>query len=269
MEEKIVFVLLTDENYFNKCKKTILDLKSIGKWIGDVVVISVNFNIPDNFKKLYNIIEVSFQEINKHKLINLIKTPFEDSDQREFNKLNQWEKLHVFDTYFLNWDKVIFLDAGLRILDSVEYLLNLDCNHVFMAPNDAGVNENPNKIFSSQISCRDTQLVDNLTNEFGKEILNSQYFLNCIWMYDTKILNVIKKEEMIEYMYKYPLCKTNEMTIMNLIIHFKYKLWKPFPHYIPDKTKYLFDWCELNNYGTRWNNYCYLKYPVTISFDDV
>ena len=64
MEEKIVFVLLTDENYFNKCKKTILDLKSIGKWIGDVVVISVNFNIPDNFKKLYNIIEVSFQEIN-------------------------------------------------------------------------------------------------------------------------------------------------------------------------------------------------------------
>jgi hypothetical protein len=237
--------------------------------MGDVVIISVNFNIPNNFKKLYNIIEVSFTEIDKTKLINLIKIPFEDSDKREFNKLNQWEKLHVFDNYFSTWNKVIFLDAGLRILDSVEYLLKLDCNNVFMAPNDAGVNENPNKIFSSQISCRDTQLVEKLKNEFGKEILNSQYFLNCIWIYDTKILNIIKKDELIEYIYKYPLCKTNEMTIMNLIIHFKYKLWKQFPNYIPDKSKYLFDWCELNNYGTTWNNYCYLKYPVTISFDDV
>ena len=50
MGEKIVFVTLTDEKYFNKCKKTILDLKSIGKWMGDVVIISVNFNIPNNFK---------------------------------------------------------------------------------------------------------------------------------------------------------------------------------------------------------------------------
>jgi len=32
--------------------------------------------------------------------------------------------------------------------------------------------------------------------------------------------------------------------------------------------KILFDWCELNNPNTNWRDYCYIKYPVTISFDD-
>jgi hypothetical protein len=75
---------------------------------------------------------------------------------------------------------------------------------------------------------------------------------------------------LIDAMNKYPLCKTNEMTIMNLVFHFQYKVWKAFPHFIVDennKQKYLFDWCELNNPGTKWEDYCYLKYPVSIGFD--
>jgi hypothetical protein len=268
MAKNSVFVILTDENYFFRAKKTISDLRSVGKWNGDVAVICVNFNLPINFKKFYNITEVHFQEINKTLLLEQIKTKFSDGDGRELDKLNQWEKLHVFDEYFLAWDKVIFIDAGLRILDSVEHLLNLECNNSFLAPNDAGFANKPDKIFSSQISFGNVDLVNKLTNEFGNEILNSHYFLNCIWIYDTKILKIIKKVELIEYMNKYPLCKTNEMTIMNLVIHFKYNLWKQFPHFVPGEKKYLFDWCELNNPTTHWTDYCYLKYPVTINFDD-
>jgi hypothetical protein len=48
----------------------------------------------------------------------------------------------------------------------------------------------------------------------------------------------------------------------------KYNLWKQFPHFVPGNKKYLFDWCELNNPETNWTDYCYLKYPVTINFDD-
>jgi hypothetical protein len=75
---------------------------------------------------------------------------------------------------------------------------------------------------------------------------------------------------MLEAMNKYTCCRTNEMAIMNLFLTFKYKLWEPFPFYIggKDTNKILFDWCELNNAGTHWKNYCYIKYPVTISFDD-
>jgi hypothetical protein len=264
---EFVFVTLTDNNYFERAKQTIVDLRTRGNWSGDIVVISVNFSLPFDFKKEYNLIQAQFEQIDKANMLNLIQTPFTDWDGREFNKLNQWEKLHVFDDFFTAWKKVIFFDAGLRILDSVDYLLNLECNNVFLAPNDAGSQNRPDKIFSTQISFRDTQLVDKLTLEFGEQIYNSQYFLNCIWMYDTQILNIVKKQEFIDYMNKYPFCKTNEMTIMNLLLHFKYSLWKPFPNFIPGEKKYLFDWCETNNPGTNWTDYCYLKYPITIAFD--
>ena len=92
--------------------------------------------------------------------------------------------------------------------------------------------------------------------------------LNCIWIYDTFILNLCDKKQLIEAMNKYTFCKTNEMGIMNLLYNFKYNLWESFPVKASNE-KFLFDWCELNqNYYTTWREYCYIKYPVTIHFED-
>ena len=123
MEPKTVFVLVTDDAYFHKAKRTIIDLRSIGNWQGDVVVITIDFILNENFRDLYKITTVQFPNIDKQELLNKIGEPFFDGDRREFHKLNQWEKLHVFDDYFLRWQRVVFIDAGLRIFDSVEYLL--------------------------------------------------------------------------------------------------------------------------------------------------
>ena len=264
-----VFVTVTDEKYFNRARQTIIDLRKKGHWDGQIVCICINFTLPVDFKLLYKITEVSFPVIDKLNLVSKIGTKFPDWDGREFDKLNQWEKLHVFDEYFLQWKYVVFMDAGLRVLDSVKYLLDLDCRNKFLAPNDATYHNKMDKIFSTQICFRDNVTVNELLGEFGRDILNSQYFLNCIWIYDTQLLKGIKKQEFIEYMNKYPLCKTNEMAIMNLLLNFKYKVWKPFPYFVVANNtfKCLFDWSELNTLGTTWNNYCYIKYPVTIGFD--
>ena len=72
---------------------------------------------------------------------------------------------------------------------------------------------------------------------------------------------------LIEAMNKYTFCKTNEMGIMNILFHFKYKLWEQLPIKATN-GKILFDWCELNNSNKNCKDYCYIKYPVTISFDD-
>jgi gamma-glutamylcyclotransferase (GGCT)/AIG2-like uncharacterized protein YtfP len=243
-------------------------LRSRGEWTGNIVVITIDFKLPENFKRFYNIEEVTFPEItSKHEVLTKVKGKFSNSDGREITKINQWEKFHVFDKYFKKWRRVLFFDAGLRILDSIKYLLNLDYTNSILAPNDAGHNNKPDKIFSSQISFHDPDLIDALISEFGADILNKHYFLNCIWIYDTNILEYISKEELIDVMIKYPCCITNEMTIMNLVFNFKHNVWKEFP-YFTKYGKYLFDWCELNNPGTNWTQYCYMKYPVTISFDD-
>ena len=259
-------VLITDLLYFNKAKRTIIDLRSKGNWRGDVVLITIDFSLNSNFKDFYNIIEVKFNAICKLDLLNKIGlSGFSNSDKREIEKLNQWEKLHVFDDYFMNWNRIIFFDAGLRVLDDVKYLLELDYKGKILAPKDGKFYEN--QTFKCQLSYDNPELIEKVKKDFGEDILNEIYFLNCIWIYDTNILKICDKSQMIDAMNNYTLCRTNEMGIMNLLLRFKYNLWEPFPFKL-DSGKILFDWCELNNPNTNWMNYCYIKYPTTISFND-
>ena len=273
--KETVFVLLTDEAYLYRTKKTIIDLRSKGQWAGDLVLICVDLpNINPHFVDFYNITIKRFEHIPEKKelLKRLYYTTFSDTiDGRELTKTNQWEKLHVMDSYFIKWDRVVFLDAGMRVLDNVhDSILALPYKGKFLAPDDGGnftPSPNPNKLFQTQLSQTFPSNIIELQNQFGN-ILEKAYFLNCIWIYDTAILQICSKEEMIQGILRYPICKTNEMALMNIFIHFKYSLWEPFP-IRASNGKYLFDWCESNNpQPSSWRDYCFLKYPCTITFDD-
>jgi len=265
-KENTTFALVTDIAYWEKAKKTIVDLRSKGNWKGPVVLITIDFELNNNFKDFYNITEVKFPKIDKTSLLEKIgPNGFSNSDKRELTKTNQWEKLHIFDDYFKQWQRVVFLDAGLRVLDDVSYLLSLDYKNKILAPID-GKHYDHNK-FECQLSNDKPEYIHSLVSTFGDSILTSKFMLNCIWIYDTSILDLCDKNQLIEAMNNYPFCRTNEMGIMNILFHFKYHLWEPFP-IKASNNKYLFDWCELNNSGTHWKDYCYIKYPVTISFED-
>ena len=141
-KEDTTFVIVTDLNYFKKAKRTIIDLRTKGNWQKDIVIITIDFTLNNNFKEFYNIIEVQFNPIDKSELLNKIgNNGFSNSDKREITKLNQWEKIHVFDDYFMKWNRVVFLDAGLRILDDVKYLLELDYKDKILAPKDGKYND--------------------------------------------------------------------------------------------------------------------------------
>ena len=264
-----VFSLVTDLKYFNKAKRTIIDLRCKGNWNGEIVLITIDFDLNNNFKDFYNITEVKFPLIDKTILLEKIGFNgfYDTTDKREINKLNQWEKLHIFDDYFRKWSRVVYLDSGLRVLDDVKYLLEINCNDVILAPKD-GKFYDTNNNFTCQLSYDNPELIYALKNDFGEHIFKSKFMLNCMWMYDTNILNLCDKAQLIDAMNKYTLCKTNEMGIMNLLFTFKYNLWERFP-IKTSNGKFLFDWCELNqDYNTNWREYCFIKYPVTISFDD-
>lgn len=265
-KEDTTFALVTDIAYWEKAKKTIVDLRSRGNWQGPIVLATIDFELNTNFKDFYNIIEVKFPQIDKSNLLEKIgPTGFSNSDKRELTKTNQWEKLHIFDNYFKRWNRVVFLDAGLRVLDDVSHLLSLDYKNRILAPKDGNLSKY--NLFETQLSHDNQDYIQSLVNKFGDSIMTSNFMLNCIWIYDTSILDLCDKNQLIEAMNEYPLCRTNEMGIMNLLFHFKYHLWEPFP-VKASNNKYLFDWCELNNQGTHWKDYCYIKYPVSIGFGD-
>lgn len=268
---KTSFVLVTDNHYFHKAIVTINDLRTVGNWTGDMVVITIDFNLDEQYKINNHIIEKKFTSIDKTNLLQKIgPTGFENSDKREIHKLNQWEKLHVFDKYFSKWDRIVFLDAGLRVLDDVNCILELDYKDKILAPIDGTqLITRPTDIFRHQLDHRNTEIIELVKRDFGEEIFESNFMLNCMWIYDTSILHICNKEQLIEAMNTYTVCRTNEMGIMNLLFHFKYRLWEKFPP-IASNGKFLFEWSELNNnFHTTWRNYCFLKYPVSISLNQM
>lgn len=267
--ESTAFVLITDKLYFNRTIVTISDLRTVGGWNNDIVLITIDFDLDELVKQQFQLIEAKFPQIDKSDLLKKIgPNGFSNSDKREIYKLNQWEKLHVFDDYFSNWERIVYLDAGLRVLDNVKYVLELDYKNGILAPNDASPNFNPDKIFKYQISYDNNDTVELLKNDFGDDIFNKYHMLNCMWVYDTNILKVCNKNQLIEAMNKYTLCKTNEMGIMNLLFHFKYNLWREFP-LRASNGKYLFEWCESNHsHHTTWRDYCFIKYPISIRLEE-
>ena len=262
---KSVVVTLTDQGYYHRARRTIVDVRSRGEWWGDLVLITVGWDAPRSFTDFYKVICFRVDHINTDALLEKYREcPIRSTcDNRQFDKLTQWDKLYVFDSFFAQWERVVFLDAGLRVFDRIQHLLDLPCERSIVAPYDG-------PRFGAIIDTDLNPVVDEkLFQEYGRSILDQQYFLNCIWMYDTSLLSFITFTELVDTMNAYPICRCNEMTIMNLIFTFKHKVWKPFPERL-DSGKRLFGWTEFeqgdNPHGS-WRDFCFLKYPLTINFD--
>jgi hypothetical protein len=258
-----VFVTLSDEGYFVKAKRTILELRVKGGWHGSVVLIAVGFRPPENWCQYYEVEVVNFPRINVDTFVSALQCkPFTipTDDGRELKKTVQWEKLHAFDPFFKQWNRLVFIDAGLRILDRVDSLLSLDWKGKFLAPDDTA--HDPDRTYAVQLELKNyPEIIDELSSAYPT-MLSSKYFLNCIWVYDTS-LN-INKDEFTDLIGKYPIWRCNEMGVMNLVLCFKHPIWHPFP----DRThhgKILFDWTERG--APTWRSYVFIKYPRTIPFD--
>lgn len=268
---KTVVVTLTDKQYYHKAKRTIIDTRIKGEWAGDIVLITVGFDVSSNFADFYNIIPYRVEHINTDYLSEqYTKYPLKSvSDMRHLTKMTQWDKFSVFDEFFLKWNKVIFFDAGLRIFDKISYLDEIDCTGKILAPDDAALYDSKKRFHLMLELSANPPATNLLFQEYPKDILNERYFLNCIWVYDTSLIKLCDKNQMIETMNKFPICRCNEMTIMNLLFTMKYKVWKPFPEFISN-DKRLFGWIENDrDYGPNktWRDFCFIKYPYTISFD--
>lgn len=264
---KTAVVLVTDKPFLYRAERTIKDIRSRGEWTGDIVLISVDFIPSIDFINNYKVTIYPVKHIDVSPLVEIWKSyPIKPmADQRHTKKLAQWNKLYVFDEYFLNWDRVIYFDAGLRVVGSINPLLDLDYKDKFIAPDDGCTNGSR---FISQMDWdANPSVTKDIFDTFGEDIVKAQYFMNCMWLYDTAILHTCSKKDLEEGMKKYPISLCNEMGIMNLYFTYIHKVWQPLPEKTAD-GKWLYAWCESNYAGCpKWSNFHYIKYPITISFN--
>lgn len=269
--EHTVFVSACDTSYFLKAKKTIEELRTKGDWKGAVVLLSIDFDIDTmkntdtEFLQKYAITVFPVKHINTDTLVAQLKAhPIRPmADNRHFGKLYQWDKFYVFHDYFKTWNRVVFLDAGIRVLDSVQAILDLSWKGKFLAPDDSDPYDNGNR-FRCQLDLNaNPEAKAALFSEYSESILDQKYFLNCMFVYDTELLTKISMDSMIEAMNAYPICLCNEMVIMNLFFTYKLNVWEAFPQ--KAGTKYIFGWNESNyRENPNWTQFHFMKYPRTI-----
>ena len=268
-DPKTTFVLVCDAPYFGKAKRTVEDLRWRGEWDGDIVLVSVGFYPSATWADFMGVQVRTMPPIDVSGLLTAWSIhPIQPmADQRHTKKLAQWNKLYVFDTWFQQWDRVVFLDAGMRVLNSVAPLLELPWRGAFLAPDDTQPGDNGHR-FACQLDLTANPAVkERMETLFGTEMYGQKYFMNCIWVYDTALLNRCNLTHLQQGMNAFPICMTNEMALLNLYFAFLHKVWVPFPEKTPE-GKYLYGWCELN-YPERptWRSFHFLKYPVTISME--
>lgn len=252
--KKICVATYSDSKYLDRAKKTINDIRQKAYYNGDIVLMTDGlFQVDENYIKENRLLVKEFPDIDVSSLLQKIKAhPFVNSDKREYEKTKQWNKLYAFHAYLKQYDYVMFVDAGLRIFDSIEHFYPCFEKDSLVALDDG--HPDFTKKFNCQIQLTNTVVVERLKEIYD---IDSSYFLNCIFLYDTNIITDHTLSDLINMMNEYPICRTNEMGIMNIYFH---KVWKPLNIYL-QKNKILFDWSERG--GNNWNVYISLKYPTT------
>lgn len=256
--DSTVFVTLCDAPYFQKAHQSIKDIRTRGGWRGDLVLITVDFDAPSDFLEKYAVTPVAFPRIDLTTYLERIRSrPFSvpTNDRRELTKVTQWEKLHAFDPYFDKWSRLVWIDAGMRVLDSVTSLLEVPWEGKFTAPHEWYAFEKAleTKNWPSELCEAQEKYKINLADEF---------FINCVWIYDTRLR--IPKSEFLSCL-DYPIWRHNEMGAMNAVLYFKYKVWQHLPEYARN-GKRNYAWSD-SLHGKDWTHFVVIKYPTSIAFD--
>ena len=232
-ENKYVIVLMCNnvESYINCTIRTLKEIRENGKYNGDIVLM-YDDDLKDKLHVLvelndvithYNIKLKYFPTVDRTKFLKLFKeNPFKEGDKREVTKSFQFHKLYLFDTYFKQWEKVFYIDAGMHIFREINKILELDCKGTLLAHSDTY------PYYKQKLDCQfeKTSYPDvylNLKNTFN---LNVDYFQTGVLLFDTSIIKANTFNDLIGLSEQFFISKTNEQGIMNLYFNCKLKIWK-------------------------------------------
>lgn len=256
IKKDFCIILVFNNNYLEKAKQTISQLRKIGKYDGIIECIIGNdlVNIIDQLKTVfdYNVKFKYFPDIDRTEIINLLKkNPI--GDGREYNKIFQWHKLYCFHQYFKeNYKKCFYIDTGMFIHNSIEKIIQLDCENILLAHSDAF----PTYEWKLGIQFDKTifpSLYEDLNEKYD---LNIDYFQSGIMLYDTNIIEDNTFRDLLNLSNYYINSRNNEQGILNIYFNCIKKYWKQIQ--IKDDKQYYYDFHNRN--GVSVNNYIMTKY---------
>jgi len=251
---KSVIALCADDNYLEKAYETLNDLRNAGKYSGEIVFFYndelKNINRLNEMKDKYNIILKQFPKIDTASVEKSINSMNNSSKFKVLrNKMFQYHKFYIFNTYFKEWDKVLYIDSGMHIFNDINRILQLDSNGYLLAQSDG---------YPSNIFTLESQF--DINTNIGKELQSiynlkiKDFFQSGVLLFNTTIIEDSTFNNLVELMNKYPI-GWGDQSIMNIYFIFIKNIWKALP--TKDDKGFLYNITILEN--TTSSDYVMVK----------
>lgn len=252
-----VVVVCCDEKDKHRAVMTLEQVRTKGKWIGDIVWIALDFTPNKEFILKWRIRVLERHAYDMSWLWKLRQQyPFQGTDGRETSKLIQFSKWRVFDYELKRYKYILYLDTGMHIYKPISPLLEMAQDNMFIAPDDRFPFDDPSKSFRQQWDQTSmSEVYQQLQQEYTVLLENGSYFLNCLWLMDSRLIQPDTQQHLLALARRFPISRTNEMALMNL--HFS-NVWKPLPERTLDGQR-IFDWTQRQFI----EDYMMLKYPTS------
>jgi hypothetical protein len=207
-------VFLCNQAYFPKFIKTCTELVTVGKYRGPICLVIGNdlVNSPllqNSLIQENNIIIKHFPDIEfPADFINIQRAI--PRPPHWFQKIFQYHKLHLFNTYFKQWDYIFYIDCGITIFSDITPMFESRKKDKLLAHSDAYPTYR-NKLgdqFSNHF-----QQYRMLQSTFN---LNIDYFQTTIMLYDTSIIQVDTFDNLRNLLFIFPISITNDQGLIAL-----------------------------------------------------
>ncbi len=237
-KENLAVCVVGDFQFLRKYfKKFVNNVREEGQYEGDVVVITSKLT-PVFLFRLLNFKNIYFLKFKKIKFDKKTDETLKNLDtgvepNRHINKNFQWNKLHLFDNDLKKWDFIFYIDINMTIHKNMNSLFKLKPINKIFANEDSSSHEewtlggqfdNTNPIYKD------------LDGNYDLKIKN--YFQSGILYFDTNIIEISTKSNILELVTKYPISKTNEQGILNIYFLYIKKLYEVMPQKVDGLTTY-------------------------------
>ena len=237
MGDKVCVVFLCNKAYFEKFLYTCSLLLQYGQYRGDICLV-----IGDD---LYNSDLLQHPLIVQNKIIvkYFVNFYFDEDflriqknlDRSEdwFQKIFQYHKFHLFNTYFKRWDYIFYLDCGITIMADVLPMINSRQPNTLLAHSDAY----PKYEWKlGQQFVKNNPYFEKLNKQHN---LTTDYFQTTIMLYDTRIIEADTMENLYNLVKTYPISVTNDQGIISLYFTNVKPLYKQIQ--IKNNSTYFYD----------------------------
>jgi len=247
-----VIALCADMGYYDRALNTIKEIRNIGKYNGDIVFFyNDEFRDTNKLKLLeskYKVILKEFPTIDTSSIINFLDLNPNSDFERLRNKMIQYHKFYMFDVYFKQWDKLLYIDSGMHIYNSLDRIFNIEPAQYLFAHSD-NYPKYVNKLDSQFV--KNNKYFNTLQNKYN--LKKEDYFQSTMILFNTNIIKDNTVSNLINLINTYPIGNGDQAYINLEFID----NWKPMP--IKDDKGFLYDFMNRENYITI--HYVMLKYP--------